>query len=294
VAYANRLSYAFDDPVTRELLAGMTSVAESAGVGLLLLPGSSDPAARTRAISGAVVDGLLASSLADDDPLLLTAIARRLPLVVVDQPRPAQLTPGIPWVGVDDRPAAEHAAEHLLRLGHRRLGVVCFGLRRGPTRGLADLGEQDRATYAVSRDRLAGYRDAIERHGLDWRRVPVFQGTDSTPAEGAAGALAILGGTPRPTALLCLSDRLAEGVLGAARSLGLRVPADLSVVGFDDAVPTAAALDLTTVRQPNRGKGEQAAHALLGLLDGSGAAAPRPPLPTEFVLRGSTGPPNES
>src|SRR4051795_10759798 len=69
VAYANRLSYAFDDPVARELLAGMTSVAELAGVGLLLLPGSSAPAARTRAVSGAVVDGLLASSLADDDPL---------------------------------------------------------------------------------------------------------------------------------------------------------------------------------------------------------------------------------
>jgi DNA-binding LacI/PurR family transcriptional regulator len=126
--------------------------------------------------------------------------------------------------------------------------------------------------------------------------MPVFQGTDSTPEEGEAGALAILTsaapgpGSARPTALLCLSDRLAEGALRAARSLGLRVPEDLSVVGFDDAVPTAAALGLTTVRQPNRGKGEQAAHALLGLLDGTGPTGPRPPLPTEFVVRGSTGP----
>jgi DNA-binding LacI/PurR family transcriptional regulator len=290
VAYANRLSYAFDDPVTRELLAGMTSVAESAGIGLLLLPGSSDPVARTRAVSDAVVDGLLASSLADDDPLLRTAVARHLPLVVVDQPRPPQLPPAVPWIGIDDRPAAAEAAEHLLRLGHRRLGVVSFGLRRAPVRGLADLGEQQRATYAVSRDRLAGYRDAVERHGLDWAAVPVFQGTDSTPDEGEAGAFAILAGEPRPTGLLCLSDRLAEGALRGAHRLGLRVPADLSVVGFDDAAPTAAALGLTTVRQPNRRKGEQAAYALLDLLAGRQPASRRPPLPTEFLIRGSTGP----
>ena len=290
VAYANRLSYAFDDPVTRELLAGMTSVAESAGVGLLLLPGSSDPAERTRAVSTAVVDGLLASSLADDDPVLLTAIARGVPLVVVDQPRPDRLPAGVPWVGVADRPAAAQAAEHLLALGHRRLGVVCFGLRRSPERGLADLAEQVAATYAVSRDRLAGYRDAVERHGLDWNAIPVFQGTDSTPDEGEAGATAMLARVPRPTALLCLSDRLAEGALRAARRAGLRVPEDLSVIGFDDAVPTAAALGLTTVRQPNRGKGEQAAHALLALLGGSGPARRPGPLPTEFIVRGSTGP----
>src|SRR4051812_25410244 len=103
VAYANRLSYAFDDPVSRELLAGMTSVAEEAGAGLLLLPGSSDLERRKAAINGAVIDGLLAASLADDDPLLAAARARKLALVVVDQPRPL---PRIPWVGVDDRAAA--------------------------------------------------------------------------------------------------------------------------------------------------------------------------------------------
>lgn len=290
VAYANRLSYAFDDPATRELLAGMTSVAESAGVGLLLLPGSSDAATRTRAVSAAVVDGLLASSLADDDPLLHMAIARRLPLVVVDQPRPGRLPAEVAWVGIEDRPAATSAAEHLLQLGHRRLGVVSFGLRRSPPRGPADRAEQEAATYAVSRDRLAGYREAVEAYGLDWWQVPVFQGTDSTPEEGAAGAAALLSGVPRPTALLCLSDRLAEGALRVARELGLRVPGDLSVVGFDDAVPTAAALGLTTVRQPHRAKGAQAAQALLRLLGGGGPVLPRSLLSTELVIRGTSGP----
>jgi DNA-binding LacI/PurR family transcriptional regulator len=294
VAYANRLSYAFDDPAARELLAGMTSVAEAAGAGLLLLPGSSDLEERRAAISGAVVDGLLVVSVSDDDPLLETAIARRLPVVVVDQPRPARLArlaPGIPWVGVEDRSAAAGAAEHLLALGHRRLGVVSFGLWRGPTRGLVDAAGQEAATHAVSRDRLAGYRDAAERHGLDWGQIPVHQGTDSTPQEGEAGAAALLELRPRPTALLCLSDRLAEGALRAAHRLGLSVPGDLSIVGFDDAIPNAAALGLTTVRQPQRGKGEHAARALLDLLSGAGSVAALRPLPTELVVRGSTAPP---
>lgn len=294
VAYANRLSYAFDDPVSRELLTGMTSVAEAAGAGLLLLPGSSDPESRATALNGAVIDGLIASSLADDDPLLATAIARHLPLVVIDQPRPSQLARRgvpIPWVGVEDRPAAAQAADHLLGLGHQRVGVVCFGLWRAPTRGLVDIAAQQAATYAVSRDRLAGYQDALSGHGLDWAQVPVFQGTDSTAEEGEAGAAALLRCTPRPTGLLCLSDRLAEGALRAARRLGLRVPDDLSVVGFDDALPTAAGLDLTTVRQPTRRKGEHAAHQLLALLNGTGSTDPPRPLPTELIIRGSTAPP---
>ena len=165
---------------------------------------------------------------------------------------------------------------------------MCFALHRGPIRGLVDVAAQRAATYAVSRDRLAGYRDSAKRHGLEWSAVPVHQGTDSTPEEGEAGAAAILAQIPRPTALLCLSDRLAEGALRAAHNLGLRVPADLSLVGFDDAVPTAAALDLTTVRQPSRRKGENAAQALLAVLQGSTSLASTGPLPTQLIVRGST------
>jgi DNA-binding LacI/PurR family transcriptional regulator len=292
-AYANGLSYAFDDPVAVALLAGVTSVAEPAGAGLLLIPGSADPERRTAAVSGALVDGLIVSSLSDDDPLLTAAIARRLPLAVVDQPgsdRLAELgAAGTPWVGIDDRAAAAAMAEHLLALGHRRLAVVSFGLHREPVRGLVDEAAQAAATYAVTRHRLAGYRDAALRAGIDWTRVPVFHGADSTPAEGEAGAAAVLTATPRPTALICLSDRLAEGALRAAARLGLRVPGDLSVAGFDDASP-AAALGLTTVSQPTRRKGELAARALLDRLERPGHSTPRT-LPTEVIARASTGPP---
>ncbi len=115
--------------------------------------------------------------------------------------------------------------------------------------------------------------------GTVWTGIPCPSTRAPTAhrQEGEAGAAAILAQIPRPTALLCLSDRLAEGALRAAHKLGLRVPADLSLVGFDDAVPTAAALDLTTVRQPSRRKGEKAAQALLAVLQGSTSlASPAP------------------
>jgi hypothetical protein len=81
---------------------------------------------------------------------------------------------------------------------------------------------------------------ATERHGIDWTAVRVWVGTDSTADQGDAGAAAVLASTPRPTALLCLSDRLAEGALRAAARFGLLIPDGLSIVAFDDPVPLAA------------------------------------------------------
>jgi DNA-binding LacI/PurR family transcriptional regulator len=291
ILYANALAYAFDDPNTNSLLGGLSLGTQTAGRGLLLLPGSADPDERDRAIDQAIVDGVVASSLADDDPLLTAVIARRLPLVVIDQPRSSRLAtlgaPRAPWVGIDDRRAADELADHVLALGHRRIGIVSFALRRGPTQLLATPADARTATLAVTRDRLAGYRDAAERHGIDWATIPITQGTDSTPEEGQRGAIALLRRTPRPTALICLSDRLAEGALSAAAELGLRVPDGLSIAGFDDAPNLAERLALTTVRQPSRDKGRHAAAALLALLNGDEPEITTT-LPTELVVRGST------
>ncbi len=292
VAYANPLSYAFEDPVSVALLAGITSVAERAGTGLLLASGSGEAEPTAGTVRTALIDGLVVASLADDDPVLQVALARQVPLVVLDQPDPALLPApdGVhpPWIGIDDHAAAAGAAQHVLDLGHRRLGVVSFSLGRPPVQALVDERAQAATTYAVTRRRLAGYREATVGAGAEWARVPVATaGAGDHVAEGAAAARALLGLSPRPTALLCLSDRLAEGALRAAADLGLRVPEDLSIVGFDDAEP-AARLGLTTIRQPTRRKGELAATALLDLLAG------REPqriqlLPTQLVVRTSTG-----
>jgi DNA-binding LacI/PurR family transcriptional regulator len=293
-AFDHGLSYAFDDPVAVTVLAGVSSVAEQAGSGLLLVPGSAPAERNTAAVAGALIDGLVVFSLADDDPLLDPVRARRLPFAVIDQPEPSALRPasgddGPPWIGIDNHAAAAGAAAHLLALGHRKLGVISFGLGRRGFRGTADEAAQQGATYAVTRRRLAGYQDAVLRAGTDWSMVPVQAGTTSGIEEGATAAAALLARTPRPTALLCMSDRLAEGALQCARRLGLRVPDDLSIIGFDDA-PGAGALQLSTVRQPHRRKGELAAQALLDLL-ARRHTEPAQVLPTELIVRATTGPP---
>ena len=293
-AYDNALSYAFDDPVAIAVLAGISAGAEQAGSGLLLVPGSAPAERNTAAVASAVIDGLIVFSLADDDPLLDAVLARQLPLIVIDQPDPSPLRSpsddgSTPWIGIDDRVAAAGAAAHLLALGHQRLGVVSFALARHRVRGIADEAAQQAATYAVTRRRLDGYRDAVVRAGTDWSTVAVAAGATSAVNEGAAMAAALLARTPRPTGLLCMSDRLAEGALQSARRLGLRVPDDLSIIGFDDA-PGAGALQLSTVRQPHRRKGELAARTLLDLI-AQRRTEPVQLLPTELIVRASTGPP---
>jgi DNA-binding LacI/PurR family transcriptional regulator len=293
-AYANRLSYAFEDAVTVALLAGASAVAENAGAGLLLVPGSATEERNAAAVSAAVMDGLLVFSMADDDPLLQAAIGRGLPTVVMDEPEPASLAalthPGAAaprWIGIDDRLAARSAAEHVLGLGHRRIGVVTFSLWRGQERGLMDEDAQGRARYAVTRRRLEGLREAAAGAGIAWSDVPVAAGVTSSVQEGATAASTLLDARPEITALLCLSDRLAEGAMRVVRSRGLKVPGDVSVLGFDDA-PDAAPLGLTTVRQPHREKGEEASRMLLDLMDGRPVPAVTM-LETELVVRRSSG-----
>jgi DNA-binding LacI/PurR family transcriptional regulator len=288
VLYSNPLSYAFDDPAQVLFLKGVAAATEEAGMGLVLVPGSVGSAAdeRASAATEAAVDGFVVYSVADDDPLVEAALKRRLPVVIVDQP----LLEGVPFVGIDDERVAREVAEHLLGLGHQRFGVVSFSLAvpEGP-QGFADGRRRDHATLRVTRTRLEGYGGALEAAGLPWREVPVYECYGSSEDLGREGAGALLSLDPRPTAILCLSDRLALGAIEAAHERGLSVPEDLSVVGFDD-VPGAAASTppLTTVRQDHAEKGELAGRLLVARLRGEEEAEDGIRLPAQLVARGST------
>jgi DNA-binding LacI/PurR family transcriptional regulator len=283
--FCESLSQAFTDPAAMLFLQSLVQLTEPAGYPLLLLAGPQpDGEDVVGAVREAVVDSFVVYSLPEDHPQVRAAIERRLPIVVVDEPR----MPGVSYVGIDDRGGARQVAQHLVELGHRRFGILSMraidddhmGGRLTPERLAA-------ATYAITRDRLGGYREALEAAGVDWSTVPIEEHHGNSAALGAAGARALLVEEPRPTALLAATDRLALGALSAARELGLDVPGDLSVVGFDD-IPDAAfaAPTLTTVRQPLLEKGAAAARILLDHAD-----EPREVLlPVELVVRESSGP----
>jgi DNA-binding LacI/PurR family transcriptional regulator len=274
IVFSDPLLYLFTDPVATALLQGVAAACEASHTGVLILPADA-PQAMAARVREAVVDGFLVYCHEEDSPVVDALAVRGLPAVGVDLDRFALG----PVVTIDDRGGAAAAARHLIGLGHRDLAVMALA-------GERELSHDHRrlARFKPVRDRLAGYRQAMAEAGLDPQALRVVEEPENDPAAAEAVALKLLRRRARPTAILAMSDVLAIGVLRAAQQLGLAVPDDLSVVGFDD-IPLAVDLTppLTTVRQPLIEKGRLAAAVLLGT-----APPPSAPLPTELVVRGST------
>ena len=218
--------------------------------------------------------------------MLAAALQRRLPAVVVDQPRKE----GVPFVGVDDEGASRTAAEHLLDLGHERFAIVSFGLSPDGREGIADSDRQERTTFRVSRMRLRGYRAALKEASLPWSEVPVYECQGSAKDLGYRAVEALFRSGQEPTAILALSDQLALGAMEWMTEQRISVPQDVSVVGFDD-IPMAASADppLTTVHQDHAEKGRLAGRILVSQLHDEDTPSAGQ-LATHLVVRGSTSP----
>ncbi|MGZ3147942.1 LacI family DNA-binding transcriptional regulator [Lentzea chajnantorensis] len=277
---------AFTDPALSIVLDGLAQTVDGHDHSLVLMPGDTTGGPRPSIVTRAQADVMVAYSLPDSAPALDAVAARGLPLVVIDQPE----LPDSARVEVQDHRGTSLAAEHLLSLGHTRFGVLMFALHPDGASGPVSADRRSAVPFRVSRDRLAGYLDTLAKAGVQPDNVPVWEARGSDREFGRLGARWLLTRTPRPSALLCASDQLAFGALRAARDLGLSVPSDVSIAGFDD-VPEAAYSDppLTTVRQPLADKGRRAGELALELLAGS-----RPPQPTRLdvslVERASTAP----
>ncbi|WP_246037712.1 substrate-binding domain-containing protein [Saccharothrix texasensis] len=195
-----------------------------------------------------------------------------VPLVHIDPVDAA--APDLLSVAATNRAGGVTAVKHLLSLGHRRIGVV-----GGPRDVLC------------SRARVDGYRFALGRAGIA-PDTALVRHADFTREGGRREAAELLRLPDRPTAIFAANDEQALGVVEAARAAGLSVPADLSVVGFDD-LPAArrCAPALTTVRQPLAAMGGQAGRMLADLIAGRAPATDRVELATDLVVRDSTAPP---
>jgi len=266
------------NPFFSAILSGIEQGASKAGYNVLIGDTQNDPDRE------ATYAAYLRSNQAD----AMILLNGRLPAPLANSP--ANATPpvviaceripgcGLPTVIIDNEQAAFEATSHLINHGHRKIANVA-----GPGNNILTI------------DRTAGYRRALSEHGIELDPKLTFVGDYSIDAGIAAGRSLLADAKTRPTGLFCASDGMAIGVIVAAKELGLRVPQDVSVFGFDD-IHLAAAYDppLTTVRQPRRRLGEQAIALLLDRLD------PKTPtktgktdpviVPTELIIRQSTGP----
>ncbi|MDN3293616.1 LacI family DNA-binding transcriptional regulator [Streptomyces ficellus] len=247
---------------------GAATVAAEHGFGVVLYPSPQGvgPAKDPFASARAALDGVIASSMAAD---ALRAIrGTDLPLVMLDSD-PAD-TGAAAYVNLDVGDGMRQVTGHLLALGHRRFAHLSSAVPSW--------------TFDVRARALAACLRGVPE--VTVRTVPAP--LDVSGARAAAEA-ALSAPGPRPTALVCDDDIVAAGACKAVRRLGLRVPEDVSVTGFDDlALATAVEPELTTVRLPAERIGERGMAALLDVLSG------RPPesgdLPVTLVPRGSSGP----
>ncbi len=219
-------------------------------------------------------DGVLIVSLAPTDSEAETFAASGVPIVLVDTQHEA-----LSQVIEDSVLGGRLATEHLIGLGHRRIGYIS-DLLIDPLQPFY---------FTSSRNRYRGYRQALAAAGIPIQPDYHCEGLHGRyeARKLAAGLLAL---PERPTAIFAASDTQAMGVLEAARDAGLRVPEDLSVIGYDD-IEVAEYLGLTTVRQLMYESGERGVELLLATMDTPPEAPVCDILPVEMVVRDTTAPP---
>lgn len=249
----------------------------------------------SRILQSNLASGLLAVFPGPSLPYLTELCEKGFPVVIIDD---REEPTSVPWVSADNRLGACAATRYLLQMGHRRIAYI-----QGPPE------------YRASQERYLGYCDALHEVGLVPDPTLVQQG-DFTPTSGRPAANHFCTMVNRPTAIFASNDEVAYDVLTAAHEHGLRVPEELSIVGFDDIPPsTYLRPPLTTVRQPFYEMGRRAAELLLSLLEVSSSWGKESPssrmlssgahvfntlnkslsirLVTDLIVRDSCGPPQE-
>lgn len=284
VVIGDQLKRSFRDPVAVQVLDGLVSTLGAAGLGVLLIPGIPGNSADSRAVdplieSAAMDVGVLVWGVRTDDPTLAAFQRRGVPIVVGE----GLAVPDAPLVSIADRRGTSDVVTHLVELGHTAIAEIALPLDHTRRSGPVDAARLQESDRTPTSNRLAGVRDVIEP-------VTTWEPAGSLVEHGKEAATAILTGDSAPTAIVAHSDLLAAGAILAAHELGLRVPEDISVAGFDGLdLPWLAPAVLTTVRQPLAEKGAKIGEAVINLL--AGKAPQEVELDVELVIGTTTGPP---
>jgi len=258
------------DPWVGEVLSAIELAANDHGYAVFLADSNADPAREKSVVQSFAerrVDGIVVTSSrvgALHTPMLSELM---VPIVLINNQHPGEF---VHSVMIENLQASRTATGHLTGLGHRRIGYV-----------------GDRFGHHSDAERFAGYREALEAAGAPFLPELVVHG-DGKPEGGTAAVNQLLDLPEPPTAVFCYNDMTALGALRAIRGRGLGVPADISLVGFDDLFfASYTQPPLTTVRQPRRKMGRMALESLLKLMSGK-EPAETIKVPAELIVREST------
>lgn len=266
------------NPFLAELLEGVGEVCTKAGFSLMIVPPLEGSI--RRAVTNAAVDGFLTLGLEPFKSTMVVLQQRGVPFVTVD----SDPIEGIPAVNITDRAGARAAMRHILEAGHRRIAILA--IRSGKHGKYSEY-------MGTLRRRVNGYLEALLEAGLSLESSDIHLIECASNARGGRdGFLAAWKCEPRPSALVAMSDIIALGAMDAARKANVRMPEDLSIVGFDN-LPAAAWVHpaLTTVAQPLRRKGKLAAEILVSHIEGEVRPAHHT-LKTRLEIRDSVAPPS--
>ena len=257
------------NPFFPPIIRGAEEAARERGYELVLCNTDDMPERETaslRLLRERQADGLLIATSRMADATVSSVRRDRFPFVLVNRGSRSTADHSIE---VDNETAARNVVAHLVALGHRRIAHIA-----GPL------------STTTGAERSAGYRTAMHERGLG-DGIRIVEATAYSEDAGRAAGAALI--AFRPTAIFAANDLLAIGALQALRSAGLRVPADVSLVGVND-IPLVGLIDppLTTMRVPQREMGQLAARMLVALLEGEPIERPQVLLETQLVVRGST------
>ena len=275
VLLPQRLAQVMENPYYARFLMGVGQICDQEGYTLLLTPPLQDSV--LKAIPFAAVDGFIVCGLETEGAEVIELERRGIPFVLIDSDRYEDA----PSVEVDDHGGARDVTRYLLELGHRRLAVL--SIQPG-----ADVAT--RGYHGPLGRRLAGITEALAAAGLTMADVTLAEAPVSR-YEGYRASKELMTAAERPTAILALSDVLTYGAVDALGELGLDVPGDVSVTGFDDLAESAWFRPrLTTVRQPIVTKGRSAAAFLISAVRGEDQH-PHQRLGTTLIVRESAAKP---
>jgi DNA-binding LacI/PurR family transcriptional regulator len=282
VVVEGRLLHAFRDPFAVSVLDGLSQVLDDIPAGMLLIAQSpADPARAIAHLSATALDAVVFSLCGPDvNPAVDHLAARGIPMVGDGSP----LDPRVVQLAIDNRGASAAASRHLRELGHTRVAHLLMPLRHDSVTGPTTRADVEAGLYSDTRDRALGFLDVFEDGLLAQTRLADVE-------QGAVAARWLLDrpATERPTAVVAQSDLLAMGVVRAAGELGLRVPDDISVTGFDAVELPWFPGVLTTIDQQGESKGRRMGALLRQVLDGERPADVV--LPTRLRVGTTTAPP---